>query len=70
MGVEPPVRQMASGPSRVEGKAEFPTNKIWNVHGAYDVKLTYPGDVRVHVSDKHNNGLKFIGEDGRNTRSM
>lgn len=55
----------SSGPSRVEGTADFPTNKIWNVHGAYDVKLTYPGDVRVHVSDKHNNGLKFIGEDGR-----
>jgi predicted dehydrogenase len=55
----------SSGPSRIEGTAEFPTNKIWNVHGAYDVKLTYPGDVRVHVSDKHNNGLKFIGEDGR-----
>ena len=54
----------ASGPSRVEGTAEFPTNKIWNVHGAYDVKLTYPGDIRVHVSDKNPNGLKFIGEDG------
>lgn len=55
----------SSGPSRVEGTAEFPTNEIWNVHGAYDVKLTYPGDIRVHVSDKHNNGLKFMGEDGR-----
>jgi myo-inositol 2-dehydrogenase/D-chiro-inositol 1-dehydrogenase len=54
----------ASGPSRVEGTADFPTNKIWNVHGAYDVKLTYPGDIRVHVSDKHNNGLKFFGDDG------
>lgn len=54
----------SSGPSRVEGTADFPTNKIWNVHGAYDVKLTYPGDIRVHVSDKHNNGLKFFGDDG------
>ncbi|MBM0106966.1 Gfo/Idh/MocA family oxidoreductase [Steroidobacter sp. S1-65] len=54
----------SSGPSRVEGSAEFPTNKIWNVHGAYDVKLTYPGDIKVHVSDKHNNGLKFFGDDG------
>jgi myo-inositol 2-dehydrogenase / D-chiro-inositol 1-dehydrogenase len=53
-----------TGPSRVEGKAEFPTNKIWNVHGAYDVTLTYPGDILVHVSDKHPNGLKFIGDDG------
>jgi predicted dehydrogenase len=54
----------SSGPSRVEGKADFPTNKIWNVHGAYDVQLTYPGDIRVHVSDKNNNGLKFFGDDG------
>lgn len=54
----------SSGPSKVQGTAEFPTNKIWNVHGAYDVKLTYPGDIEVHVSDKHNNGLKFFGEGG------
>jgi myo-inositol 2-dehydrogenase/D-chiro-inositol 1-dehydrogenase len=53
-----------SGPSRVEGKGEFPTNKIWNVHGAYHVELTYPGDVRMTVSDKLPNGIKFIGNDG------
>jgi len=54
----------STGPTRVEGTAEFPTNKIWNVHGAYDVQLTYPGDIRVSVSDKHPNGLKFFGDDG------
>lgn len=54
----------ASGPSRVEGTAEFPTNKIWNVHGAYNVQLTYPGDIRVHVSDKNPNGVKFFGDEG------
>jgi predicted dehydrogenase len=53
-----------SGPGRVEAKADFPRNKIWNVHGAYQVELTYPGDVRVSVSDKHPNGLKFIGDEG------
>jgi predicted dehydrogenase len=53
-----------SGPSRVEGRADFPTNKIWNVHGAYDIELTYPRDVKVHVSDKHPNGLKFYGDEG------
>ncbi len=53
-----------SGPSRVEGRAEFPTNKIWNVHGAYDIVLVYPGDVQVRVSDKLPNGLKFIGDEG------
>lgn len=53
-----------SGPSRIEGKAEFPTNKIWNVHGTYDVQLLYPGDIRMTVSDKLPNGIKFIGDEG------
>jgi len=53
-----------SGPGRIEAKGEFPRNKIWNVHGAYHVELTYPGDVKVSVSDKHPNGLKFIGDAG------
>jgi myo-inositol 2-dehydrogenase/D-chiro-inositol 1-dehydrogenase len=53
-----------NGPSKVEGKGEFPTNSIWNVHGAYHVELTYPGNVRMTVSDKLQNGIKFIGDDG------
>jgi myo-inositol 2-dehydrogenase/D-chiro-inositol 1-dehydrogenase len=53
-----------SGPSKVEGKGEFPKNKIWNVHGAYHVELLYPGNVRMTVSDKFPNGIKFIGDEG------
>ena len=53
-----------SGPSRIEGKGEFPSNKIWNVHGAYHVELTYPGNIRVTVTDKFPNGIRFIGDDG------
>jgi predicted dehydrogenase len=53
-----------SGPSRIEGRGEFPTNQIWNVHGSYHVELTYPGDIRMTVSDKLQNGIKFIGDDG------
>jgi predicted dehydrogenase len=52
------------GPSRVEGRGEFPKGKVWNVHGAYDLLLTYPGGVQVSVSNRHPNGLKFIGDDG------
>lgn len=52
------------GPSRVEAQAEFPKNKIWNVHGAYRVELDYPGGVKAVVSDKFPNGLKFIGDEG------
>ena len=53
-----------SGPSKVEGKADFPKNKIWNVHGAYDVELLYPRGIKVHVSDKFDTGIKFIGDEG------
>jgi myo-inositol 2-dehydrogenase/D-chiro-inositol 1-dehydrogenase len=53
-----------SGPGRIEAQADFPRNRIWNVHGAYRVELTYPGGVQVSVSDKHPNGLKFIGDAG------
>ena len=52
------------GPARIEGRADFPRNTIWNVHGAYRVELTYPGGVHVTVSDKFPNGLKFIGDAG------
>lgn len=53
-----------TGPKRIEGRGDFPTNSIWNVHGAYEVELVYPDDIIVSVSDKHPNGLKFYGEDG------
>lgn len=52
------------GPSKIEGVGEFPQNKIWNVHGAYRVELTYPGNVKLTVCDKFQNGIKFIGDDG------
>ncbi|BET65642.1 Gfo/Idh/MocA family oxidoreductase [Opitutales bacterium ASA1] len=54
----------SSGPLRVEGRGEFPTNEIWNVHGAYHVELAYPGDVRMTVSNELPNGIKFIGDEG------
>lgn len=53
-----------SGPSKVEGKGEFPTNRIWNVHGAYHIELQYPGNIKLTVSDKFPNGIKFIGDEG------
>lgn len=54
----------SSGPTKIEGTADFPTNSIWNVHGAYEVALTYPGDIHMRVSDKLPNGVKFIGDEG------
>ena len=56
--------QEYGGPSKIEGRGEFPTNSIWNVHGKYNVQLTYPGGVQMRVSDELQNGIKFIGDDG------
>ncbi len=54
-----------TGPTKVSGRGEFPDpDRIWNVHGAYDVTLEYPKGVTVHVTDKNPNGLKFIGDEG------
>ena len=52
------------GPEKVEGEAEFPTNKIWNVHLGYRLQYTYPGGVIVKVSDTFPNGIRFIGDEG------
>jgi predicted dehydrogenase len=54
-----------TGPSKVQGKGEFPPeDRIWNVHGAFDITLQYPKNVVVNVSDKYNTGLKFYGDEG------
>lgn len=54
-----------SGPGLVEARGEFPSpERIWNVHGSYDITLHYPRNVRVNVSDKYDTGLKFYGDEG------
>ena len=53
-----------TGPVSIEGKGEFHTAGLWDVHGAYDVNLTYADGTRVRVWDKFPNGVRFIGEKG------
>lgn len=53
-----------SGPSTIEGTAEFMTNDLWTVHGKYHVEMLYANGVEVVLDDKFENGLKFIGSDG------
>ena len=58
-----------SGPTKVEGRGEFPTNKIWNVHGAYDVQLTYPAQHQVCTCPTSSKtGIKFIGDEALDLR--
>ena len=52
------------GPRFIEGKANFLTGGLWDVHGAYDVTLTYPDGTVMRVWDKYPNGVRFIGEKG------
>lgn len=58
------MNQELGGPSKIEGRAEFPANTIWNVHGAYHVELTYPGNVKLTVDNTLQNGIRFIGDEG------
>lgn len=54
----------ATGPQTVEGQGSFHTGGLWDVHGAYDVTLTYAGGTPVRVWDKFPNGVRFVGEKG------
>jgi predicted dehydrogenase len=54
----------ATGPVSVEGKGFFPKEGLWNVHGEYDVNLTYADGTPMRIWDKYPNGIRFIGEKG------
>ena len=52
------------GAKYIEGKGKFHTGGLWDVHGEYDITLTYPNGTPVRVWDKFPNGVRFIGENG------
>ncbi len=54
-----------SGPLSVDARAEWPgPDSFWDVHGKYEIKLLYPGQVMVTISDALPNGVRFEGEHG------
>ena len=53
-----------TGPIAAEGKAEWPKNTIWNVHGAYHVELTYANGATMIVDNTFPNGVRFEGDKG------
>ena len=53
-----------TGPISVEGKAEFPTEGLWNVHGKYHIEAKYANDVTMVIDDTFKNGIRFEGSDG------
>ena len=52
------------GPKFIEGKGNFHTGGLWDVHGEYDITLVYPDGTPVRVWNKFPNGVRFIGEKG------
>jgi predicted dehydrogenase len=54
----------ATGPVAISGKGVFHTGGLWDVHGDYDVTLTYAGGTPVRVWNQYALGIRFIGEQG------
>lgn len=53
-----------SGPLEVEGRADFPTSGLWNVHGDFEIQALYPDKVMMEISGTNPNGLRFEGTEG------
>ena len=57
-----------SGPDKVEGTCKWMDlsgGKLWNVHTNYDLHFSYNGGkTDLHLCDKYQNGVKFIGKNG------
>ena len=57
-----------TGPVEIWGTAEFPTQGLWNVHGAFRTEALYANGVHMIVSGDFPNGIKFIGTKGLDFR--
>jgi myo-inositol 2-dehydrogenase/D-chiro-inositol 1-dehydrogenase len=53
-----------TGPVEIEGRAEFPTAGLWNVHGKFLIHARYVSGVILTIGDEFPNGIKFIGSEG------
>jgi hypothetical protein len=53
-----------SGPAEIKATAEFPQSGLWDVHGDFSVEAIYPGGVRMLISGKFPNGIRFEGSEG------
>jgi len=53
-----------TGPIEVWGTAEFPTQGLWDVHGAFKTHAIYKNGVTMDISGDFPNGIKFYGSEG------
>jgi len=55
-----------TGPVEIEGKAEFPRDGLWDVHGDFEIHYTYANGAKMIVADekKVKGGVRFEGDKG------
>ena len=55
-----------SGPLRVEasGRAPNPGHNCYNTYPEFDIDFVYPGGIRLHCTNKGENGVLFEGDEG------
>lgn len=53
-----------TGPVEVWGKAAFPTQGLWDVHGIFKTEAIYANGIKMVVSNELPNGIKFEGSEG------
>ncbi|MBN1392069.1 MAG: Gfo/Idh/MocA family oxidoreductase [Sedimentisphaerales bacterium] len=55
-----------TGPAEIEGKAEYPKEGLWDVHGKFHIEYTYANGVKVICAGNSENkqGVVFEGTEG------
>lgn len=53
-----------TGPVEATGKAEFPKQGLWNVHGPYHIEMKYANGVTMVIDNQYTNGVRFEGDEG------
>ena len=53
-----------TGPTEIEGRAEFPTSGLWNVHGSFYIEAKFANGAIMQIGGDFPNGVRFEGDEG------